>query len=431
MKKKLSILLGVVLTVTLLLLISTSAAYGYDYKVSKSLDMRYRCVSSCWCGPSSGTSIGEYYNDVKHYYGLPGYGNTWGEMYDSLYAYMDTSPLGPTSADNYGPGFVEMALHYGYDKFSYENDGYVTDDDYWDIRDAIDNGWPVALVSWYIDGFEGVEAISTDEEDDENHWPCDDPHWIAIRGYEYWASTFGYDWNHRIVCTDSWSKASELVLDWNELVDELGSSLEFVIIKDDDPENDGYVEDFDWGSDGLSLESWQDYGGEVEWYVSTSSYGTSVAEIDTQYSKAGGKSARIYYDGSYSVTAKYKLYEPSYIDFYLKRDSTATVEFRNGNGNKRIAVRITSSGQVQYYYPYSWRTVGYVTDPNEWYRIQFKNINWVAGTYDIHVTDSNNHGSYKLGALLYGSSAYKGYLYFKSYTGSGSVWIDEIKDSLR
>lgn len=238
MKKRLSIVLGVVLTVIILLLSSTSLAYAWDYHVWNSLDMQYYSESGrTACGPCSGTSIGRYYNN-EGYYALPGYGSKWAPMYDRLKYHMGTTWYGFTHWDDYGPGFVAMTEEKGYDNFSYEyyspysDAGPVTDDFYWVIEEAIDNGWPVALASidmW--NGFRGVDALPG--SDGNGNWPCTVWHWIAIRGYEYSASTFGYTWGYQVVCTDSYSHADELWLDWRQLVDEVGEdNLRAYVIKD-------------------------------------------------------------------------------------------------------------------------------------------------------------------------------------------------------
>lgn len=159
------------------------------------------------------------------------------EMYDALHDYMDTSPFGYTDPSNYGPGFVGMALHYGYDNFGDVPYDPVIADDWDDIVYAIDNGWPVALAAvGMLKGFSGVEEISTDGDPDD--WPVTIWHWIAIKGYSYY-SMFGPHqyWpltrDHHIVCTDSYSDADNLELDWDELVAEVGDDLIAIIIKDD------------------------------------------------------------------------------------------------------------------------------------------------------------------------------------------------------
>jgi hypothetical protein len=167
-------------------------------------------------------------------------------MYDSLWDHMDVNEgffYGYTDPLNYGPGFVQMALHYGYDNFCYDYDDSVNNsdgnsdglpDDFKAIVDAIDNGWPVALAGvGMLQGFQGVEEEWTDGDPD--NWPCELWHWIAIKGYTYWQSLWdGHTWDHFILCTDSYSGADNLMLDWDNLVDLIGENLRAVIIRDGD-----------------------------------------------------------------------------------------------------------------------------------------------------------------------------------------------------
>ncbi len=64
--------------------------------------------------------------------------------------------------------------------------------------DDIDNDWPTALMG-----------------PDFKYLPGDEPHWIAIRGYEY--PYPGYEHEHAIMCTDSATCTSYLHLDWDNL----------------------------------------------------------------------------------------------------------------------------------------------------------------------------------------------------------------------
>jgi alpha-tubulin suppressor-like RCC1 family protein len=416
MKKILVIVLAVILTLTLSLP-SVTVAYLPDNTLEP---MYYSCTSSCLCGPSSGVSIGNYYKYRdpalygNNYAFLPGPSS---EMYNRLHAYMDTAILGTTYPYNYGPGFVEMALHYGYDNFSYVHYETVAKDDYEVIVEAIDNGWPVALASTgLLVGFRGVDAISTDEQHLTHHWPCTVWHFIAIKGYDRWYE--GHD--HVVICTDSWSWASNLYLDWDELIDEVGEFLEMVIIKDVDPDGDGpFVEDFEWGNDGIRLANWQSNGGEVDWEVTVN--GDSVAEIDDYEPHTGTKCARFYKDGTV-VRGYYSLKQPSYIGFWVKKDSAAYASFINGDGSKIIDVKFNSAEELRYY---TGSAYIYVTtlSPNTWYHIEFKNINWGAGTYDIYVD-----GSYEKTATMRSGPGYPKNLYFESVSGSGTFWIDDIID---
>ena len=244
MKKKLSIILAVVLTATLLLPSLTFAHVGhktieYYYwskKVSNWLEMEHYCGSEtrgCCGGPASGVSIGRYYKTRPLEY----YDNNYGDlpapyyMYWDLYGYMNTFGC-LTDFDDYGPGFVDMTEdpdNGDYDNFSYVNDYVVTDADYNNIVNAIDNGWPVALMG----NFASVHEISGDPPGG-NDWPPLFTHYIAIKGYSYWQALWPLGQpptDRRIRCTDNWCKADNLWLSWDEVIDE-GAYLKIIIIKD-------------------------------------------------------------------------------------------------------------------------------------------------------------------------------------------------------
>lgn len=424
MKRKLSIVLAVVLTVILLLLGSASVVYAAQ--VSKSLEMEYYCVSSCWCGPSSGTSIGQYYEEE---FGIPGYWDLPSppdKMYNQLYQYMDTF-LGYTSPSNYGPGFVELALHYGYDNFGYEYYGPDTDvkpgdeDFYMNvIKNAIYNDWPIALAA--LNGFDNVDEIETDGS--EELWPCTSGHWIAIKGYEY-STWYGETWNHHIICTDSYSRADNLKIDWDDVVANVDEDdLYVVVIKDeDDTPDSSFVEDFEWGSDGMDLEYyWQEEGGEVDWEVTAS--GASVVEIDDAEHAYGTKSARFC---TYTSTAQayYSLIEPSFIGFALKKDNNAEAKFINGNGEFTIWVRVNGAEQVQYY-DGSWHTVYTIPYQDDWCLIEFDDFDWDDGTFDIWV----NYYKRKDDADMRTYSSYNGIFKILNPVDYSQFWIDRIDDSL-
>jgi hypothetical protein len=136
MKRKLLIVLAVILTLTLSL---TSVAFAADVHF-KVLPMEHRTCGSC--GPSSGASIGQYYRD--DYSKLP----PDDYMCEDLWDYMGTyEHEGSTYSWDYGPGFTKMTRDAGYYNFDYVYDSDVTAEDYGVIKEAIDKGWPVALVS--------------------------------------------------------------------------------------------------------------------------------------------------------------------------------------------------------------------------------------------------------------------------------------------
>jgi hypothetical protein len=422
MKKILVIVLAVVLTLPLLLLGSSdynSLALGSDLH-EKLLTMTYYngCGTKTYCnacGPCSGTSIGRYYREVKGYWSLPAYCETdnscYDLMYDELYDHMNTSGsyTHPTICYGYGYGFVQMALERGYYNFRYVNDMTVTPDDYWDIVNAINNGWPVALNG----NFKNVNEISGDLPGGGD-WPSSYGHYIAIKGYSYQQSG-SYTWNRRIVCTDSYCWANELVLDWDNLI---ANGLYLITITIKDEESD--IEDFEWGNNGDSLAK---SGGDVQWTVSTG--GSSVAKIDKDYYKhphSGTRSARIYRDGSNSVYAYYSKFQPNHIGFYLMKDGNAYADIINGDGTHRINVRINSAEMVQYYDDAGYHDTGYKIAINTWYLIELRNINWGAATYDIYV----NGDPVKTGATMHTYSGNNGYIYYGSSAGSGTFSIDDI-----
>lgn len=437
MKKILVIILTVVLMSTLALANATPVSAATNSLVMYHYDSstQYRC------GPCSGTSIGEYYRTQvdRNGDGIPDYQylpSPNANMYDRLYDYMDTAILGTTYAYKYGPGFVEMALHYGYDNFSYVYDGNVTNedkdydgvpDDYEVIQDAINNGWPIGLASnGLLVGFKGVEALpgSGPQYHTGSPWPCTVWHFIAIKGYydNYWDGSIMHA--HVLICTDSYSGCDYLLLDWYQLIAKVGQFLEAVIIKDVDDTPDGSaVEDFEWGNDTTSLSAW---GGEVEWGVTASS--GSVAEIDdgVWHPGIGTRSARFYRASSKIVYAYYSLWRPSYIGFWVMKDDTAYTTIANGDGNKYIWVRIDDAEKIQYYGSSGYVTLSYTFPVGAWRQIEFRNIDWGAGTYDIYVNNS-----YKTTATMRAAISYKGNLYFESRSGSGTFWIDDINDSLR
>jgi len=412
-KKKLSIVLGVILALTLLLT-STTYVAAWGYWVEVTLDMTY--YTGCGnednpcncCGPCSGVSIGRYYRAEEGYSNLPkeaicdqyGFESNWcyDPMYDELYEHMHTNGCSTNPAQNYGYGygFVKMTVESGYDNFIYVNDETVTDEDWDAIVNAIDNGWPVAMKG----NFKNVPEISGDET---GTWPCTKGHYIAIKGYGYWQQLWppGPPTNRCIICTDSFSKSSDLMLSWddpNTGVITKGLYLETITIKDEEAR----IEDFEWGSKGTSLAT---SGGDVDWAVSTG--GSSVAEIYTDY---GGRRP-------HSGTRHH-------IGFYLQKDGSAYPYIVNGDGNRRLLVRITSAEMIQYYDNAGWHDTGYKIVPYSWYLIELRNINWGAGTYNIYI----NGNLAKSGAGMHTHSSYNGRIYYGSWAGSGSFYIDDILD---
>lgn len=435
MKKIPVMALAVILTVTTLLA-NVTPVLGripwepYTVLVGKSLGMtNYQGHgtgehdSTCEygaCGPSAGVSIGRYYRDQKGYGNLPMSNDT---MYDVLYEEIPTFWC-YTDSFYYGYGFVEMTIDPDQDNNTndgYYNFGYVYDDDvtwwdFWNIVDAIENGWPIA-----VDGnFMYVNEISGDPGGDPD-WPPQVGHWIAIRGYSYLKTYTGpgsyYTSNHRIICTDSYCRSDELVLDWGNLVAN-GMGLHTVIIKDEIPEN------FEWGNNGDSLDT---SGGNVVWTVSAS--GSSHASI-SYVSHYSTKSGRLYRDGTNNVQGSYSEVRPIWRGFWLRKDSSAVFCTRTGDGSHSILVSVLDSAsnyKLQYYYDGAWRDTGCsLTSNGTWYFIEFRAIHWDSPyKYDIFVD-----GNYvKGGVSMYVDSGYNGITAYYSESGSGSFYIDDISSS--
>jgi len=359
--------------------------------------------SECWIDDILDTRTG------ADYYYLPDDDAMFVRLYDCMGTVGDY-PAGTTNTGNYGPGFAEMTLDPdgypdiddGYDNFSYVRDKTVDDmTEFWDIKDTIDNGWPVALCG----NFKNVDEISG--SDPSGDWPPDKDHYIVIRGYGYY-QLMSWTWGHYIICTDSYCGADELKINWSNLINN-GLRLVTITIRDD------VIENFEWGNDTDSLEA---AGGDVDWTVSAS--GDSYAQIDDDMSHLGTRSAKIYRDGSNSVYAWYSLYHPEYIGFYARKDGSAYAYFLNGDGTKRIIVRITS-GEMLQYYDTAYRNVCTVS-AYAWHLIEFRDINWSAYTYDIYVDGDIKADD--VGMQTYSGS--NGNMYYGSSAGSGSFRIDGI-----
>lgn len=167
---------------------------------------------------------------------LPGDDNMFADLHDAMH----TTGGGYTYPWNYGPGFEDMTEEYGYYNFEFDYDDDVNNDDadpadgmpddFKDIVDAINAGHPVALGGNFPQGGDGG-LISTDGN---SNWPPSEGHYIAIKGYSYHRVDYmGYTFysDFRILCTDSYSHANNLELDWDYII-ENGYSFETIIIMD-------------------------------------------------------------------------------------------------------------------------------------------------------------------------------------------------------
>jgi hypothetical protein len=189
--------------------ITTAQTLSYNW-----LPMYHWCVNTCpdcmeeedycWCGPSSGVSIGRYYKEKMGYTSLPDVtGPNRCEMYLDLFDTMETScDTGGTRTTNYGPGFVQMAEDHGYDNFSHVTVKWPSNY-YPTIKNYINSGWPTALRAYrFYDDIGGNPVF-----------PPSSAHYVAIKGY--WDDWHGYD--RVLICTDSDSRADFLYLNYGIL----------------------------------------------------------------------------------------------------------------------------------------------------------------------------------------------------------------------
>ncbi|UCH51983.1 MAG: hypothetical protein JSV54_04380 [Chloroflexota bacterium] len=175
--------------------------FHWCYKYCADCNPEYKC----WCGPSSGTSIGAYYKyyHSPQYTGLPeAYPNKC-PMYLELFDEMSTScSTGGTSTTNYGPGFVQMTKNHGYYNFSHVTVKWPSNY-YPNIKSYIDSGWPTALRAYrFYDDIGG-----------NPDFPPPKAHYVAIKGY--YDGWHGYD--RVLICTDSYSQSDWLYLNYGIL----------------------------------------------------------------------------------------------------------------------------------------------------------------------------------------------------------------------
>jgi hypothetical protein len=171
--------------------------YGGYYGCNPPL---YNGQQVCWCGPSSGVSIGYYYKYTRGYSNLPS--DCW--MYRELFNDMKTdSTTGVTSIYNYGPGFIKMAQDHGYYNFWYYYYVFPPLNYYWTIVSYINSGWPTAMCATVFYEDVTVPPVA--------NWPPKKSHFVVIKGYQ--SPYVGYQ--HVVICTDSYSPSNWLYLNWD------------------------------------------------------------------------------------------------------------------------------------------------------------------------------------------------------------------------
>jgi hypothetical protein len=209
-----------------------------------------------------------------------------------------------------------------------------------------------------------------------------------------------------------------------------------------DRDEDGTIsEDFEWGSDGTSL-GVEPPPGDVDWTLNNMGgwWSNSAAEIDTAQKHTGTRSARLY-RGNLGFAYKQAYYSqdpPTYRRFYFKKDIGSVLYTTNGDGDNRIFVRVRTieeylpdvdMDKIEYYDDGEWKHVCYELN-NEWHCIEFKNIDWVHGTYDIWVDNYWVEGIGEDGTVnMLETSAYNGMTaYYNMGARPSQCWIDDILD---
>jgi hypothetical protein len=201
------------------------------------------------------------------------------------------------------------------------------------------------------------------------------------------------------------------------------------------------IEDFEWGSGGTSLST---SGGDVYWTVTKLGYGTASAKIDTSPHHQGTRSAEFYsnyngWDITAWVLASYPEYRPQWRGFWARTSGVSgitTTGWVTATGDEQhfLSVRVQLGGRLQYRQDsYSWHDTNPVfkINPNSWYFIEFRNIDWDAATYSIYVNSNRvQDGVPMVSGTDWHGLDYDGitaYATDDTYDAcGGSFWIDDI-----
>jgi hypothetical protein len=187
------------------------------------------------------------------------------------------------------------------------------------------------------------------------------------------------------------------------------------------------ADDFEWGADGDPISN---SGGGITWEKSTP--GTCLAEIDTGVEPASGtRCLRIYRDGTNwpsAYTALPALSNTYTIRFAARRVDGTAWSARYSDGIRNVRCGCSSSNGRLYYYNSAGQYVNItpaLTHPvDAWRVIEFRNINFDSGTYDIWF---NGARAASCPMLPEGSTADRLTLSASTATGvPGSCWFDDV-----
>ena len=161
-------------------------------------------------------------------------------------------------------------------------------------------------------------------------------------------------------------------------------------------------DDFEWGSDGDDITT---SGGNITW--SKTVVGSGTAKITTDDKHAGTRSLELYGNTTNPVTAYFtQTAENGYdISYWVKGEFGIYHSFRYNSATKRI----------RYYTPYG---------DTDWHHIEFKNIDFNAGTYDRYVDDVLSNRTMETGSYLENT------IEFQNSDVGGSlalIYIDDIE----
>jgi hypothetical protein len=188
------------------------------------------------------------------------------------------------------------------------------------------------------------------------------------------------------------------------------------------------ADDFEWGADGDPISN---SGGGITWEKSTP--GTCLAEIDTGVEPASGtRCLRIYRDGTNwpsAYTALPALSNTYTIRFAARRVDGTAWSARYSDGIRNVRCGCSSSNGRLYYYNSAGQYVNItpaLTHPvDAWRVIEFRNINFDSGTYDIWF---NGARAASCPMLPEGSTADRLTLSASTATGvPGSCWFDDVE----
>jgi len=182
------------------------------------------------------------------------------------------------------------------------------------------------------------------------------------------------------------------------------------------------ADDFEWGANNDNLSG----GTNIEWTT------VGAVVISTTKAFSGTRSVKIPYASSPKCSMSCALTASDNnaiaLCFYPNNNYIDHIDILHGNGTKAINVYAKSAGNVVtlYYYTTGWVQVTAIGTVNgfAWHLIEFENIDWSAGTYDILF----NGAMVKSGAAMQTTAAQENTVFIQQDAGSSDrdVYIDSL-----